>query len=337
MIGRSRTATSSVDGRQRLAPARRAAPGGRRLLDRRPRLDERDRGERQARHSARSSTTATGSRSARPSSSSGARCRVTCSPLDASTRRCSSSRSRFLVLLYLFIWRDRALGEQGLSDGAPQESIILGRGEAARAARAQLALPRRRALVVLESPALAAGDDDRARRADASIGRGGAERRSGSTATSSRPRSTRASSRAATALWVEDLGSTNGTFVNGARSTTPRRLAPGDVVRIGADRPAGARREDRPRRAAVDRHRAPAPRRTRTRSSASRRSSRSPTGWAARRPARSRRGSRRPRSRSGARDGTRRGARRRADPGGEPPRLPALASRTRTRPGWARR
>ena len=34
-------------------------------------------------------------------------------------------------------------------------------------------------------------------------------------------------------LWVEDIGSTNGTFVNGARVTTPRRLSKGDVVRVG--------------------------------------------------------------------------------------------------------
>jgi pSer/pThr/pTyr-binding forkhead associated (FHA) protein len=34
-------------------------------------------------------------------------------------------------------------------------------------------------------------------------------------------------------LWVEDVGSTNGTFVNGARVTTPRRLEQGDIVRVG--------------------------------------------------------------------------------------------------------
>jgi len=34
-------------------------------------------------------------------------------------------------------------------------------------------------------------------------------------------------------LWVEDTGSTNGTFVNGARLTTPRRLTKGDIVRVG--------------------------------------------------------------------------------------------------------
>ena len=34
-------------------------------------------------------------------------------------------------------------------------------------------------------------------------------------------------------VWVEDDGSTNGTYVNGRRIEAPQRLAPGDVVRIG--------------------------------------------------------------------------------------------------------
>ena len=33
-------------------------------------------------------------------------------------------------------------------------------------------------------------------------------------------------------IWVEDLGSTNGTFVNGERITA-ERLEPGDVLRVG--------------------------------------------------------------------------------------------------------
>lgn len=33
--------------------------------------------------------------------------------------------------------------------------------------------------------------------------------------------------------YVEDLGSTNGTFVNGSRLDRPRRLAPGDRIKIG--------------------------------------------------------------------------------------------------------
>ena len=34
-------------------------------------------------------------------------------------------------------------------------------------------------------------------------------------------------------VWVADVGSTNGTYVNGARLTRARRLAPGDVLRVG--------------------------------------------------------------------------------------------------------
>ena len=34
-------------------------------------------------------------------------------------------------------------------------------------------------------------------------------------------------------VWVEDVGSTNGTYVNGARIDRPRKLEPGDVVRVG--------------------------------------------------------------------------------------------------------
>jgi pSer/pThr/pTyr-binding forkhead associated (FHA) protein len=34
-------------------------------------------------------------------------------------------------------------------------------------------------------------------------------------------------------VWVADIGSTNGTYVNGARIAQPKRLSPGDVVRVG--------------------------------------------------------------------------------------------------------
>ena len=35
-------------------------------------------------------------------------------------------------------------------------------------------------------------------------------------------------------VWVHDLGSTNGTFVNGEQIDGPRRLANGDVVSVGS-------------------------------------------------------------------------------------------------------
>ncbi|MGH2933495.1 MAG: FHA domain-containing protein, partial [Gaiellaceae bacterium] len=34
-------------------------------------------------------------------------------------------------------------------------------------------------------------------------------------------------------VWLHDLGSTNGTYVNGVRLDGSRKLAPGDVVRVG--------------------------------------------------------------------------------------------------------
>jgi len=34
-------------------------------------------------------------------------------------------------------------------------------------------------------------------------------------------------------VWVSDVGSTNGTFVNGVRIDAPRKLETGDVVRVG--------------------------------------------------------------------------------------------------------
>ena len=34
-------------------------------------------------------------------------------------------------------------------------------------------------------------------------------------------------------VWVEDIGSTNGTYLNGIRLTRPRRLTPGDILRVG--------------------------------------------------------------------------------------------------------
>lgn len=135
----------------------------------------------------------------------------------------------FLVLLYVFIWLVVRSATRGLSAGAPQESIILPAPEAA-ALRAAAGIGGRR-VTVLASPALQPGTTieltDVAR-----IGRGAENliRLDDDTTVSNRHASL--DSRL-DGLWVEDSGSTNGTFVNGARVTSARLLQPGDVIRIG--------------------------------------------------------------------------------------------------------
>ena len=137
----------------------------------------------------------------------------------------------FLVLLYLFIWRIVRSAARDLR--LPQESMILGPQQAAAAGlvtQAQsLQLGR---LVVLSSPALDEGDVVALDAHPLTVGRG----RNNDIAL---PEDDYASSRHARieprrdGVWVEDIGSTNGTFVNGIRLTRERRLTPGDVVRIG--------------------------------------------------------------------------------------------------------
>lgn len=137
----------------------------------------------------------------------------------------------FLVLLYLFIWRIVRSASRDLR--LPQESMIIGPGEAAAlglgSGAAPAPMPR---LVVVKSPALEIGSEIRIDAAPISVGRDAQNdvRLDGDEYASARharfePRRD--------GLWVEDAGSSNGTFVNGARVTSARRVGPGDVVRIG--------------------------------------------------------------------------------------------------------
>jgi FHA domain-containing protein len=133
----------------------------------------------------------------------------------------------FLVLLYLFVWLIVRSATRDLRT-APQESIILSAGEAARL-RAELQPAWH--LLVLGSPVLRAGSEIELA-APMRVGRGAENgiRLDGDEFVSSRhaliePRSD--------GLWVSDAGSTNGTFVNGARVTDARLLHDGDVIRIG--------------------------------------------------------------------------------------------------------
>lgn len=138
----------------------------------------------------------------------------------------------FLVLLYLFIWVVVRSVTRDLRS-APQESIVLSATEANELrARYEPVVPTAVArLLVLDSPTLPPGSAVEVRE-PTRVGRGGenAIRLDGDDFASTRhamlePRPD--------GLWVEDIGSTNGTFVNGARVTTARLLVAGDVIRIG--------------------------------------------------------------------------------------------------------
>lgn len=135
----------------------------------------------------------------------------------------------FLVLLYLFVWLVVRSATRGLSAGAPQESIVIPAAEAA-ALRAAIGPPSQR-VVVVQSPALEPGSSFELNGATR-IGRGAenAIRLDEDSTVSSRHAVLDSRS---DGVWVEDAGSTNGTFVNGARVTSARLLQPGDIVRIG--------------------------------------------------------------------------------------------------------
>ncbi len=138
----------------------------------------------------------------------------------------------FLVLLYLFIVYIVRSATRDMSE-APQESIILGAKEAA-ALRAEHGIvehtPAVARFVVLESPAL---DTGRALEltTPAVVGREAGNGVPLDADEFASGRHARIDSRT-DGIWVEDLGSTNGTFVNGGRISA-ERLEPGDVLRIG--------------------------------------------------------------------------------------------------------
>ncbi|HEX5028991.1 MAG TPA: FHA domain-containing protein [Gaiellaceae bacterium] len=135
----------------------------------------------------------------------------------------------FLVLLYGFILLVIRSATKGM-DQAPQESIVLGAAEAA-ALRAEHGYAPTRLLVV-SSPELAPGATIEVsaplivgRDAQSGIQLGHDEFASG--------RHARIEPRPEGA-WVDDLGSTNGTYVNGSKLKKGRIAKAGDVIRIGA-------------------------------------------------------------------------------------------------------
>lgn len=129
----------------------------------------------------------------------------------------------FLVLLYLFIWRIVRTAARDLR--LPQESFVL--------------TPQQAGAVLGSSRGIETGKlvlpDGATRTLDSSsvtIGRGGDNDIPLDGDDFASARHARIEPRR-DGVWVEDIGSTNGTYVNGARIERPRRLKPGDVIRVG--------------------------------------------------------------------------------------------------------
>jgi hypothetical protein len=136
----------------------------------------------------------------------------------------------FLVLLYLFIWRIvRSAG--GEKKSPRQDSMILTPAQAASVGLGPAAIRSVR-LVVQRSPSFEAGDAFEVNSAPLTIGRGGQNDLVLSGDEFASARHVRVEARR-DGVWVQDLGSTNGTYVNGSRVAGAQRLAPGDVLRVG--------------------------------------------------------------------------------------------------------
>ena len=142
----------------------------------------------------------------------------------------------FLVLLYLFIWRVVRTASRDLR-GAPQESMILAPQRVQEQKKRQRARGRGRSkpvgkLVVVTSPALRSGEEHPIDSGPLLVGREAENDVPLLRDEFSSGRHARFEPRR-DGVWVEDVGSTNGTFVNGVRLSRPQRLSPGDMIRIG--------------------------------------------------------------------------------------------------------
>jgi FHA domain len=135
----------------------------------------------------------------------------------------------FLVLLYLFIWRIVRTASRDLR--LPQESFILAPSAQAGVQPAPRG-PQSGRLVVVRSADFDEGVDFELDSAQLTIGRGGQNDIPISGDEYASARHARFEPRQ-DGVWVQDLGSTNGTYLNGMRLENPRRLAQGDIVRVG--------------------------------------------------------------------------------------------------------
>jgi FHA domain-containing protein len=135
----------------------------------------------------------------------------------------------FLVLLYLFIWRIVRSAARDVR--MPQESFVLAPGSIPGLGQEPSQIESGR-LVVVKSPALDEGEELTLDSSPLLLGRG-------STNDVNLARDEYASTNHARVeprrdgVWLEDVGSTNGTYLNGIKLSRAKRLTPGDIVRVG--------------------------------------------------------------------------------------------------------
>ena len=136
----------------------------------------------------------------------------------------------FLVLLYLFIWRIVRAAAKDVT--LPQESFILAPGSIPGLGGGQEPQVEAGRLTVVKSPALEEGEEWELDSSPLTLGRGAQndvpldkDEYASSSHARIEPRRD--------GVWLEDIGSTNGTYLNGIRLKHPKRLTPGDVVRVG--------------------------------------------------------------------------------------------------------
>ena len=138
----------------------------------------------------------------------------------------------FLVLLYLFIWRIVRPASRDVR--LPQESFILTPGQAAAAGLVgRTPAVETGRLVVVASPSLDTGLVRVLDSTAVTLGRGPQNDLALDADDFASARHARIEPRR-DGVWVEDIGSTNGTYVNGARISKARVLRNGDVIRVGA-------------------------------------------------------------------------------------------------------
>ena len=138
----------------------------------------------------------------------------------------------FLVLLYLFVVR--VIRSAGRERQEPSQDSMILTPAAAAAAGLRRGKPTRRSvrLVVRRSPSLEEGAEFPLNSAPVTVGRGGQNDLVLEGDEFASARHVRIEMRG-DGVWVQDLESTNGTYVNGSRVAGAQRLDAGDVLRVG--------------------------------------------------------------------------------------------------------